>query len=168
MPRLFIAVELPPQALEAIDALAFEGDPRVRWVPRQNWHITLRFLGECPLASVMERLQRSTLPSAEVVLGPTVARLFRSVIAVPAAGLDELAAGVVAATADIGDPPEKRDFRGHVTIGRLRGRGRVRLVGTPVAARFTVREVALMSSELTPEGAVHTPELRWPIGAGEP
>ena len=35
--------------------------------------------------------------------------------------LDELAAQVVDLTADLGEPPDPRGFRGHLTLGRLRG-----------------------------------------------
>ena len=46
--RLFVAVEIPEQARDAVD-VAFapwrEGFPKVRWAPRENWHVTLKFLG---------------------------------------------------------------------------------------------------------------------------
>lgn len=47
--RLFIAVELPAQVRsavhEALDPLR-DRFPRIRWVPSENLHVTLRFLGE--------------------------------------------------------------------------------------------------------------------------
>jgi len=46
--RLFVAVEIPEQARDAI-AEAFapwrEEFPKARWAPRENWHVTLKFLG---------------------------------------------------------------------------------------------------------------------------
>ncbi|MEX0990729.1 MAG: RNA 2',3'-cyclic phosphodiesterase [Actinomycetota bacterium] len=47
--RLFIAVELPPEVREAVHAALDplrDRFPRIRWVPAENLHVTLRFLGE--------------------------------------------------------------------------------------------------------------------------
>lgn len=151
--RLFVAAALPDDVLDALAAL---GDPRgadLRWVDRSELHVTLRFLGEVPDADVpalVDALAEASLPAAEAAAGPTVTRLGRQVLCVPVAGVDALAAAVVAATAGFGvhDP---RPYRGHVTLARARGRrGAVdrRWTGAPVAERWPVTEVRLVRSHL--------------------
>jgi 2'-5' RNA ligase len=47
--RLFVAVEVPAQARVAIEAAVApwrERFPRARWAPQENWHVTLKFLGQ--------------------------------------------------------------------------------------------------------------------------
>lgn len=47
--RLFVAIEIPAEAQRAIDlatAPLRERFPRARWVPRENRHVTLKFLGQ--------------------------------------------------------------------------------------------------------------------------
>lgn len=101
----------------------------------------------------MDALGAAGLPSATAALGPEVVRL-GPVAAVPVEGLDALAARVVAATAHLGAPPEDRPFRGHVTVGRARGRRRLpsEATGGPVApATWTVTEVEVVRSHLGPD-----------------
>jgi 2'-5' RNA ligase len=46
--RLFVAVEIPEAAKDTVEE-AFapwrEQFPKARWAPRENWHVTLKFLG---------------------------------------------------------------------------------------------------------------------------
>jgi 2'-5' RNA ligase len=65
---------------------------------------------------------------------------------------------VVNATAGVGDPPDNRSFRGHLTLARLRPRATVGgLTGISFSARFPVAEVALVYSELHPDGSRYHP-----------
>ena len=81
---------------------------------------------------------------------------------VPVAGIDELAAAVVEATAHVGAPPETRRFRGHLTLAESR-RGAAPRLDAELEARWPVTEVALVESHLHPAGArydtVHTVAL---------
>ncbi len=45
--RLFVALDLPWSLREQLSGLAL-GLSGVRWVPPENYHITLRFIGEVP------------------------------------------------------------------------------------------------------------------------
>ena len=45
MPRLFVAIELPEDVRERLAGLC-NGLPGARWVPPENQHLTLRFIGE--------------------------------------------------------------------------------------------------------------------------
>jgi RNA 2',3'-cyclic 3'-phosphodiesterase len=49
-PRLFVAIQLPPDVEAHLDErvdVARAALPELRWVPGGRWHITLEFLGEC-------------------------------------------------------------------------------------------------------------------------
>ncbi len=146
MARLFLAVWPPRDVVERLATLPRPADPGVRWVPDQRLHLTLRFLGEAEPQLVDAALATRPLPAAEVTLGPVVSRLGRSVVVVPAAGLDDLAAVVREATATIGRPPDPRPFAGHLTLARLRHRAACGVTGTPFRATFPVTEVALVQT----------------------
>lgn len=155
MARLFVAAEVPDEVRADLQARVPRPDePGVRWVPPTQWHVTLRFLGEADPDVVQAALAPLDAPVASVRLGPRVSRLGRSVVCLPAHGLDEVAAAVRALTAELGDPPERR-FAGHLTLGRLRHRGACGVAGSPYRAVFPVTEVALVESTLGPGGARH-------------
>lgn len=161
MTRLFLAVWPPDEVVEQLCALPRRDQRGVRWVRPEKWHVTLRFLGDAGRDDVYASLRGTTLPAATAVLGPDVRRMARSAVVIPVAGLDELAAVVGAATADVGEPIGPRPFSGHLTLARLRPGATCGLVGTPVAAELRVAEVVLVSSDRTHEGATYDVIGRW-------
>jgi 2'-5' RNA ligase len=168
MPRLFIAVWPPEDVIDALRALPRDDRPDLRWTPPENWHVTLRFLGEANPDSVAARLDAARLPAATAVLGPRISRLGRGHIVVPVAGVDDLATAVADASADIGRAPDGRPFSGHLTIARSReregsGRGFTVLHGHRIDGDFTVRDVTLVQSTTRPEGARYEVIGRFPV-----
>jgi 2'-5' RNA ligase len=165
-----LAVRPPPDVIDALAELPRPQDAGVRWVPPEQWHVTLRFFGQVALDPVRAALDVGGLPGATVTLGPKVRRLGRQVLCVPAAGLDELAGEVVERTRQLGRPPEPRAFAGHLTLGRLRdrgGRGAARdLVGRAFDATFEARELEIVRSELSSAGARHVVELTIDLTGG--
>jgi RNA 2',3'-cyclic 3'-phosphodiesterase len=154
MARLFVAAWPPPEVVEALEDLERPARGGVRWTKPEQWHVTLRFLGEVSPPVAMAALEALRAPPARAELGPTLARFGRGYLVLPVRGLHDLAAAVVEATAMVGDPPDSRSFRGHLTLARLRPRANVGgLAGTPCSARFAVNEVALVHSELHPDGS---------------
>jgi RNA 2',3'-cyclic 3'-phosphodiesterase len=152
--RLFVAVRPPEAVLDALAGLRRPERPGVRWTTRDQWHVTLRFLGEVDdPAPVANALDDAPLAACGAVAGPRVAALGRGVVVVPVRGLDDLAGAVITATAGFGAPPPDRAFRGHLTLARSR-RGSVRdLVGQAVEASFPVEDVRLVRSRLGRDGA---------------
>jgi 2'-5' RNA ligase len=67
-----------------------------------------------------------------------------------------MAAATVAATGAIGQPSDPRPFLGHITLARLRGSPACGLTERTVAARWSVRQLALVQSEQGPTGARYT------------
>jgi 2'-5' RNA ligase len=157
--RLFVSVRPPDEVLDGIEravARCRQGAPEgVRWPSRSTWHVTLHFLGEVADPDpVIAALAAARLPAkVEAELGPSTVRLGPHVVAAPVRGLDALAAAVTAAVGHLGQPPEDRPFRGHVTLVRLGRSGRrpgrqAPCVEAPVGGRWTVGDVALVRSHL--------------------
>jgi RNA 2',3'-cyclic 3'-phosphodiesterase len=163
--RLFVAVSLPPDAIELVGDLPRPDLASLRWTTEDQWHITLRFLGEVASpAAVAEALK--TVPAAlreagvgevEVVLGAATAWFRgRRILHVPVTGLDTLASVVSEVTEPWGERSEEDPpFAGHLTLARVRrnATGPANLAGTPVSAEWRVPEILLMSSTLGPGGS---------------
>lgn len=165
MARTFVAVWPPPAVARALAALPRPDVSGVRWVPRDDLHVTLRFLGDADADVVGARLRDAGLPAAAAVLGPAVAMLGRRVVMVPVTGLDALATDTVAATSDLGQPPPDRPFVGHVTLARTSDERAAReLCGTPVDADFAVEEVAVVTSRPHADGGRYHTVTTVPLG----
>ncbi len=169
MARLFVAVWPPDEILDLVAALPRPAVPGLRWTDRGAWHVTLRFLGRVAAVDDARRALGDLVPLAEpvdAVAGPRVDRFGRRVLHVPVAGLDALAAAVTLATARVGDPPEDRPFAGHLTLARTAKRASVdlrRLTGQSITGRWTVDEVCLVESRLSPRGASYEVLSRHPL-----
>jgi 2'-5' RNA ligase len=151
--RLFVAVTLPAPITELLATLPRPGAGHLRWTTPAQWHITLRFLGQVDRPSeVIDAVGGGTLGTGdhEAVLGPATEWFpGRRVLHVPVAGLDDVAANVRALTARWG-PDTEAPYLGHVTLARVRGRGRgpIGLAGTRVAGHFAVHRIAVVASSL--------------------
>ncbi|HUJ65784.1 MAG TPA: 2'-5' RNA ligase family protein [Acidimicrobiales bacterium] len=168
MSRLFVAVWLPPaltRRLRAVDRPPRDG---LRWTTEDQWHVTLRFLGEVPssgpvglaLGSVASRFEGVTAS-----LGPRPAVLGGCVWVLPVSGLDSLASAVLEATSAAVPDTGGRPFRGHVTLARARRPGG--LTGLPaveVSGEWTVDAVTLVCSHLRRGGARYEVVDRWTLG----
>ncbi len=165
MARLFIAVWPSDDVVERLRELPRKDGPGVRWVPPDNWHTTLRFLGEADPDDVASRLDGADLPPATARYGPGIDVMFDKVVVVPVHGLDRLAEVIAGVTRDAGSQPPARRFRGHLTVARLERRGWIPpVIGAPLAATHDVAEIVLVASTLQPEGAVYEMVATWPTG----
>jgi RNA 2',3'-cyclic 3'-phosphodiesterase len=163
MTRLFVAIWPPEHVLEQLNDLERPRDQGVKWVPTENLHITLRFLGEADVDEVTEALDQVALPRAMTRLGPSIDVLAERSLVIPVAGIDDVAHVVRSATRGLGTERERRRFVGHLTVARLARRARPsRSVGRLFAASFDVDEVTLVASTLTDNGAVYDIVTTWP------
>jgi 2'-5' RNA ligase len=157
--RLFVAVWPPAEVTQALASLDRPDRRGLRWTTPDQWHVTLRFLGSMEDAEEGKRALDGAVPVAApgqpvAIAGPAVAPLGPSILCVPVAGLEDIAASVVAATAGIGERPPERPFRGHITLARARRGVDVRaLAGQPFSAAWPVTELTLVASETRPSGA---------------
>lgn len=169
MARLFVAVWPPDAILDRVAALPRPDVQGLRWTPRHQWHVTLRFLGRVDdvdsAASSLATM--GPLPSTEAVIGPEVGRFGHRVLHVPVSGLDALASAVVTATDGVGEPPDERGFTGHLTLARTSKGAQVdlrRLAGGAITGTWDVGEVCLVESRLSPRGAGYEVVARFGVG----
>jgi 2'-5' RNA ligase len=164
MARLFLAVWPPEGVVEELLALHRKDRRGVRFLPPDRWHVTLRFLGEADPADVADAMG-DIADAATARLGPAVDIVGGRVLAVPVAGLDDLAATVTRRTRDLGQRPSRRRFHGHLTIARIKPSADLPpTVGALVEASFAVTEVALVQSRLEPSGARYDTLETWTVG----
>jgi 2'-5' RNA ligase len=193
--RCFVAVDVPPDVRARVSALTAHlrhAAPRadVRWSGTETLHVTLKFLGEVSDARVpaveaaLAAVAAAHAPLALVAAGaggfPSATRprvLYVSILGQVDA-LMRLAGAVDEALATLGFPGERRAFRGHLTVGRVRSpRGAdglgaaLRAEAGSAAGAWTVGELVLYRSRLHPTGAVHEPLARLALagrGPGDP
>jgi 2'-5' RNA ligase len=186
--RLFIACEVPDDVKETIggviETLRGRSGTAVRWIRPEGVHVTLKFLGEVPV----KKLPGIKLAVQEAVVGHSPFDLEFSNIGtfggreglrimwVGIAGdvlrLEALVRAMNAALAVVGFEPERRPFRPHLTLGRVRDeiptRQRAEIevaVGKmsvpPRSWRTT--QVSLMNSRFTPQGVVYEVVATFPL-----
>ena len=151
----------PPEIIDAIDLLPTRPQRGVRFTRRTQWHITVKFLGKTNTDDALRALADMDARATEATLGPEVVLLGSRVVMIPVAGLDDLANAVNTAFSGVGEDQDARDFVGHVTLARLKGAplrdpGLVSVLGAPMTASFGVHTLALIKTEVGPEGTVHT------------
>ncbi len=161
MAHLFVAAWPTAEAIQKLAAIPQPTEPGVRWVPRQNWHVTLRYIGDADADEVTARLTDIGLPRAVAVVGPMVEPLGRRQIVIPVEGVDALAGAVRSATAGIGEI-DRRPFRGHLTLARLADGVGSSAIGTRFDSEFEITEIALVASDRRPDGAAYTTLARFP------
>jgi 2'-5' RNA ligase len=182
--RAFFAVEIGNEARrEAGDharrLAGGAGGDAVHWVRSEAYHVTLRFLGAVAVDRIPELVDR--VRDATAGIGPFELRLgalraFPSerrprVVAIelePAEPLAALAVAVERGSVAAGFAPEKRSYRPHLTLGRVRGPHPPRLEGCVAPAPFPVRSFTLFRSELSPRGSTYTPLERIPLDGASP
>ncbi len=175
--RLFVALDLPFAAREKL-ALLSGGLHGARWVPADNYHLTLRFLGEMPAYQAEEldhalanlRGRGFTMQLGGVGVFEKAGRPVSLWVGVERnAGLDHLQAKIETAVQRIGFPPDRRRFLPHVSLARLDNVPPVKLAewvqahnllrSEPVA----VEHFTLFSSRLGKDQAVYTPEVDYEL-----
>jgi len=151
--------------------------PKIRWQPRDNWHLTLLFLGQSTIGQGLAMASALRAPLA--ALSPFAVQLepalwFPSlrhplVIALPVpanAPMLALVSAVAESAREAGVPHEARPFRGHVSIARAKRGYRPRDELPPGTGHGGLRidHVALYESVSAPGGANYVPLLRLPLG----
>ena len=165
MTRLLIAVWPPDDVVAELTSLRRKDQRGVRFVRPDNWHITLRFLGDVDPREAIDALDGITLDPATARLGPAIDVLSDRALIVPVDGLDALAARVIDVTRHVGEPPPRKRFVGHLTLARVKSQVTMPTVlGAPISADFAVDEIALVLSRLEPQGARYETIEVWPVG----
>ncbi len=176
--RTFIAINLPDPVLGAIagvqETLKRSG-LKMRWVRREGMHLTLKFLGDIDrnhvedIRGAMERSTRAfspfTLRGEGVGVFPDFTRPRVAWVGVSGdiETLRSLQRELDSQLNGLGFEKEKRPFKGHLTLGRVKGSlDRTRLKEALFALEdfstqpFEVKALILFQSDLRPDGAVYT------------
>jgi len=176
MPRLFTALEIPRNAAMRLSLLR-GGLPGARWIDVENYHITLRFIGDVDgrtADEVVDRLDRIDRPEFQIRLdgiGAFGSKKPHSVWAgvSPSPEMYALQAEIERICQRIGLPPDPRKFTPHVTLARLKS-SRVDDVVHYLAGRgnfqtsaFTVPRFVLLSSRESVGGGPYLTEEIFPL-----
>ncbi|MFQ3622753.1 MAG: RNA 2',3'-cyclic phosphodiesterase [Acetobacteraceae bacterium] len=178
MLRLFVALAIPQDLRERLRLLVSHRFAGARWVPPENYHVTLRFIGEVDhvraddidagLSGIAARGFDLTLAG----MGTFESRGRPTALWVGVernAALEHLRAKVESAVVRAGCEPERRRFVPHVTIARLDNPDMVRLGdylrahGLFRAAPVPVERFTLFSSHLAREQAHYTAEADYAL-----
>ena len=177
MIRLFVGIELPNELRQRM-ALIQTGVERAQWVPTENIHLTLRFIG-----NILGDGEDDALDALETIHAPPFSltlngaghfesrkRLRALWLSVERSdALIDLRNRIESALVRAGLEPERRKYKPHITIARINN-------GSPGIARswlsantmfrsvpFTVESFVLFSSHLSRDKAIYTPEMEFPL-----
>jgi len=176
MPRLFTGLEIPDDIRQSLSMLR-GGLPGARWIDPDNYHMTLRFVGDVDdmLAREIEfmlgKVSRGRFELRLDGLSSFGGRKPRAVVATvaPSPAVMELQAEHERLMQRIGIEPEGRKFTPHVTLARLRdtsshdvaeflsARGGFR------SAPFEVSNFVLFSSRASVGGGPYVVEADYPL-----
>ncbi|MEQ1652844.1 MAG: RNA 2',3'-cyclic phosphodiesterase [Hyphomicrobium sp.] len=179
MSRLFTALEIPEEICTELHGL-HQPLPGARWLKPADYHLTLRFAGDIPPSLAREfiaNLDTVAVDAFELTvsgLGAFGGNDPRSIWAgvAPCAALDTLAKAHEKAARDAGLPADKRGFKPHVTLARLKN-ARVDDVAKFLtrysgyrSEPFFVAQAVLMSSRPGAGGGPYAIEDRFPLRGG--
>lgn len=175
--RVFVAIDFP-QSLKSqsggVVGKLRSQYPQIRWEKEENLHLTLKFLGwseEKKTEGIVGALKKATEGISPFWLWPTKLGYFlRESLIVwlgieAQEGLTKLVKNLEKEMAQLGFLKEKREFTSHITLGRARhvhpvSRWRqiaqeISQFETPNFAKFKVKEIVLMKSQLSPQGSIY-------------
>ena len=175
--RLFVGLDFPWETKQLLASLA-GGVPGARWVPAENYHLTLRFIGEVPahraeeidhaLAALRARAFPLVLAGVGTFAkGGQANQLWVGVEKNPP--LEALRTKVETALQRAGCEPERRRFTPHITLARLRDAAEGKLAAFVQshnlfrAGPLPVGHFVLFSSRLGKEASVYTPEVEYAL-----
>ena len=177
--RAFLAIEPPADILEAVgilqEKLKKEITGKVSWTKPQGNHLTLKFFGNIDendkknICAAVEKQVALTTPLSIKIAGTGCFPNSKKprVLWLGASGDIEKIAKLQAQLEEdfekIGFERENRNFRPHLTLGRVKNPGDVTGVGEAInkyihysAGEFICKEVVLFQSKLTPQGAIYS------------
>ncbi|MEM6666044.1 MAG: RNA 2',3'-cyclic phosphodiesterase [Pseudomonadota bacterium] len=176
MPRLFVALALPDAVRTRLSFLR-GGLPGARWIDPENFHITLRFIGDVDgdvaedAAAALTRVDAEPFPLTLTGLGSFGHGRPHSIWAGvdPSTPLVALQDSIERTLQHAGLAPDPRKFTPHVTLARLRG------VRPDEVARYLeeqggvdggtvhVSRFVLFSSRDSRGGGPYIPEVTYPL-----
>jgi RNA 2',3'-cyclic 3'-phosphodiesterase len=178
MPRLFTGLEIPKALGESLSLLR-GGLPGARWIDPENYHVTLRFIGDVDddiaheVAWLLGKVRRKDFELQLDGLQSFGGRKPRALIAAaaPSQPVMELQAEHERLMRRVGLDPESRKYTPHVTLARLRDTSSFE-VAEYLSARaafrspaFSVSRFVLFSSRVSVGGGPYVAEAVYPLAA---
>ncbi|MCL5261104.1 MAG: RNA 2',3'-cyclic phosphodiesterase [Gammaproteobacteria bacterium] len=178
--RAFFAIDIPDAIKAAIDKelQQFHNNPiykNVKWVKPENWHITLRFLGNVS-AEQLDMVKKEIVPAlkpikafplnlTDLIPFPSAKKIHVLAIKPESiALLMQLAIIIDRVVVNCEVAPEDRAFNPHLTVGRINYMGKMHFDGTPLGRfDFAVSEIKLYKSELTKAGSIYSLLANYPL-----
>lgn len=184
--RLFLAIEIEPNVranVAAVQTRLKASGADVRWVEPENFHLTVKFLGDVPdtllpeVEAVCESLAQDGAPfrfrtaggSFFPKRGPNIKTLFVGLTE----GADEwrtLAQAAQDTFAPLGIARES-GLAPHITLGRVKSDKNLDALRSALSREAqtdcgeqAADEIVLVQSFLDPRGATYKPLRRWPLG----
>jgi len=183
--RSFIAVNLNSDIKKYLNSLqAYLNIPesKIKWVEKNNLHLTMKFLGYISLEQT--ELIKSELKEIASRYSPFIIRLFSNIGVFPTykmpriiwvgiregiSELKELYNSIENKLSNKGFPREDKDFSGHITIGRvkfIRDKDNFIQILKRIEVNNLTQEVGnidLMESKLTPGGPIYDITAKFPL-----
>ena len=180
MPRLFTALEIPREAALSLSLLR-GGLSGARWIDIENYHLTLRFIGDVEghvaddIANALDRVRRPSFTLTLSGVGAFGQKKPHAVWAGVAASpdLNALQAEIDRIFQRLGVAADPRKFMPHVTLARLRNSSPADVArylsarGNFSALPFRVGRFVLMSSRDSVGGGPYIVEEAWPLAGRE-
>ena len=176
MPRLFTGLEIPDDIRESLSMLR-GGLPGARWIDAENYHLTLRFIGDVDdvvareVVYMLGKIRRGGFELRIDGVSSFGGRKPRAVVATVASSpqVMELQAEHERLMQRIGIEPEGRKFTPHVTLARLRDTSSQDVAeylstrGGFRSAPFQVSNFVLFSSRASVGGGPYVVEADYPL-----
>jgi 2'-5' RNA ligase len=176
MIRLFVGLDLPTELRERLAAVGI-GLPGVHWVPEDNLHLTLRFIGEVhqdvayDLHDALLTVRGAPMELAVAGLGVFETGRKPHTLYASVGKSDPLArlqGKIETALVRAGQEPERRKFTPHITLAKLRDTPAPRLQPFLAAhallhEAWTAEHFTLFSSQLGAGDPVYTAEADYPL-----
>jgi 2'-5' RNA ligase len=178
MPRIFTGLEIPAPISRELSMLR-GGLPGARWIDPENYHLTLRFIGDVDdrlaheVASTLGMVRRTELELRFEALSSFGGRRPRALVATlaPTQALMDLQGEHERLLRRVGLDAEGRKYTPHVTLARLR-ESSSRQVADYLSARtlfglppFKVSRFVLFSSRASVGGGPYVIEAAYPLAA---
>lgn len=178
MPRIFTGLEIPDTVRQTLSLLR-GGLQGARWIDAENYHLTLRFVGDVDadvareIAGLLGQVRRRTFELRIDGLSSFGGRRPRALVATvaPTPDLFELQSEHERLMRRIGLEPEGRKFTPHITLARLRDTSSRQVAdylsvrGFFVSPPFEVSRFVLYSSRNSVGGGPYVVEAAYPLAA---
>jgi 2'-5' RNA ligase len=181
MQRLFLAIDLPDEIKDGISGIVGRALDGARRVPREQLHLTLRFIGDAD-----EKIFQAIKKELATIRGTSFSLTIKGVGHFPprreprvlwvgmeeSVPLHDLQKKIEQSLINAGIAADERSFSPHITIARLRETPLAKVASLEekhrefAAGPFSANEFYLYSSVLTREGAIHKREAVFRLEPG--